>query len=156
MRRSYSSGTTLQAEEDTWLRQKKYDVCIHSSIFFHLSFERETDLLRDSLPSRIFRRLALICPSVAALFPAPGLAASLPVTSYRHPDQFLSLRSHSKAIGENLVSAHEQTFLEVQREALPLYLEASQRASIGPGPGPQNKHSCVEYFPHSSVHLRGI
>lgn len=45
--------------------------------------------------------------------------------------------------------------LKKASEARPaLYLKAQRHVS--PGLSPQSKRSCVEYFPHSSVHLRVI
>lgn len=112
------------------------------------------------MPTRVYMQLPLIFPGIFA----PGFAASLPVTNLLSPSSSISFFTipFRKPLGKFLFLYTSKHFYKckraprgwLQRQEPPLYLKAQQRAS--PGHGAQSKHSCVEYFPHSSVHLRGI
>lgn len=54
----------------------------------------------------------------------------------------------------SLINANSLSESQLQRPDLPATWK--QKQHVSPGPSPQSKHSCVEYFPHSSVHLRVI
>lgn len=92
---------------------------------------------------------------------ATGIAASLPVKTC-----FISIQLNFSIYipilhhwgdpyflypSKHFYKCKQALWRQLQRRDLPRTWERKQHVS--PGPGPRSKHSCVEYFPHSSVHL---